>query len=186
MEFAPSNVVLNAILMSRSGQEASWNSRYSGIFYTLNHKGTMLESESAGFGPTSDRNWRFRLADKERQLAGTPPTLVLSWVPHVLTFVAQGAPPYTVAFGSATMAPAARPVDELLRSIDEEQEKGLIVTAKASSVFTLGGEAKLEPPATPFPWKMFMLWSVLLAGVAMLAWMVRNLFYKMNTPSDTP
>lgn len=185
MEFASANVVVNAVLMSRSGQEARWNTRHSGIFYTLKHKGTVLESEPAGFGSTSDRNWRFKLADKERQLAGTPPTLVLSWVPHVLTFVAQGDPPYTVAFGSATIAAAARPVDELLRRIDEEQEKGLIATAKASSVFTLGGEMKLEPPATPFPWKTFMLWTVLLAGVAMLAWMVRRLFKQMGTPGGS-
>ncbi len=186
MEFAQSNVVLNAVLMSRSGQETNWNPRYRGIFYALKYQGTALESEPAVFVTTSDRNWRFKLEDKERYFAATPPTLLLSWVPHVLTFVAQGTPPYTVAFGSARIAAAARPVDELLRSIDEEQEKGLIVKAKASSIFTLGGETKLEPPATPFPWKTFILWSVLLAGVAMLAWMVRNLFYKMNTPSNTP
>ena len=160
--------------------------RYSGIFYTLEHEGTALESEPAKFGTTSDRNWRFKLADKERQLAGNSPTLVLGWMPHVLTFVAQGSPPFTVAFGSATIAAAAHPVDTLLRSIDEEQEKGLIITARASSVFTLGGEVKLEQPATPFPWKTIILWTVLLAGVAMLAWMVRRLFRQIDTPGSSP
>jgi len=186
MEFASSNVVINAVLMSRSAQESDWHMRYSGIFYTLEHEGTALESEPAKFGTTSDRNWRFKLADKERQLAGNSPTLVLGWMPHVLTFVAQGSPPFTVAFGSATIAAAAHPVDTLLRSIDEEQEKGLIITARASSVFTLGGEVKLEQPATPFPWKTIILWTVLLAGVAMLAWMVRRLFRQIDTPGSSP
>lgn len=186
MDFPSSNVVVHAALMSRSAQEVSWRTRHSGIFYMLEHEGAALESEPAVFGMTSDRYWRFRLADKERQLTGNPPILVLGWTPHLLTFVAQGEPPYTVAFGSVTMATAARPVDTLIRSIDEEHKTGLIVPAKASPVFTLGGEVKLEPPATPFPWKTLILWTVLLAGVAMLAWMVRGLFRQMGTPGGSP
>ncbi|MEN8108824.1 MAG: DUF3999 domain-containing protein [Pseudomonadota bacterium] len=185
MDFASSNVVVRAELMSRPTQESDWNARYSGIFYTLDHEGKALESELAVFAKTSDRYWRFRLADQERQLAGSLPTLVLGWMPHVLTFVAEGKPPYTVAFGSATVAAAARPVDALLRSIDEDQEKGLVVPVEPSPVFTLGGDAKLEPPAAPFPWRTLLLWTVLLAGVAMLAWMVRGLFRQMATPGSS-
>ena len=124
----------------------------------------------------------FRLSEQERRLAGSPPTLVLGWIPDVLTFVAEGEPPFTVGFGSATVTAAARPVEALLGSIDEDQEKGLIISAEPSQVFTLGGEAKLEPPAAPFPWRTLLLWIVLLAGVAMLAWMVRGLFLQMGTP----
>lgn len=185
MDFASSNIMVNATLMSRSTRDASWRTRHSGIFYTLEHEGKALKNEPVGFGTTSDRFWRFRLEDKERLLSGSPPTLVLGWMPHLLTFLAQGEPPYTVAFGSATVGMATRPIDTLLSSIDESQEKGLIAPANASAVIVLGGEGKLKPPAAPFPWGTFVLWSVLLAGVVMLAWMVHGLFRQMG-PSDGP
>ena len=181
IDFSLPNVVVHAALMSRPTQEANWESRYSGVFYTLQHNGTALKSEASTFRTATDRYWRFRIADKERQLTGSPPTLELGWVPHLLTFVAQGEPPYTVAFGSATMDAAARPMATLLHSIDEVKEKGLIVPVTASTVFTLGGEIKLQPPEAPFPWRTLVLWTVLLAGVVMLAWMVRGLFRKMAT-----
>ena len=181
MDFALPNVVVHAALMSRPTQVANWETRYSGVFYTLEHDGTALKSDASTFKTTSDRYWRFRIADKERQLTGSPPTLALGWVPHLLTFVAQGTPPYTVAFGSATTDSVARPVDILLRSIDDEQEKELIVPVTASTVFKLGGEIKLQPPEAPFPWRTLVLWIVLLAGVVMLAWMVRSLVRTMGS-----
>ena len=186
MNFVSSNLVVHASLMSRSTADDVWHRRHSGIFYTLEHEGAALKSEPASFKSTSDRYWRFKIADQERRMTGKAPTLLLGWLPHVLTFVAQGDPPYTVAFGNAVMTAAARPVDTLLQGIDEDQEKGLIAEAIASSAFTLGGEGKLQPPAAPFPWRTLVLWTVLLCGIVMLAWMVRRLLRQMGTPGDSP
>ena len=185
MNFKTSNVVVHATLSSRATGDAGWQTRHSGIFYTLEHDGTTLESEPARFKTTSDRYWRFMLADKDRRLPGNAPTLVLGWRPYRLTFVVEGEPPYTVAFGNAALTGAARPVDSLLQEIDEEQEKGLIVAGRTSSVFVLGGKGRLEPPAAPFPWKTTILWVVLVAGIALLAAMVRSLWRKMSIASGS-
>ena len=56
--------------------------------------------------------------------------------------------------------------------IEDRQKRGDIVTGRRSEVFMLGGPRKLEPP---FPWKTWSLWTVLIAGVGLLAWMVRKL-----------
>jgi hypothetical protein len=178
--FATRNVVVEANLLSRATPQARWRNRKRGEFYALERADAVLESGPVEFGVTTDRYWRFQLADREQQLAGGPPTLALGWVAQRLTFVAQGEPPYTVAFGSAVTAPATHPVATLLRTLDDQHEKGLIVPAQAAAVFTLGGEEKLRPPPAPFPWKKFMLWAVLLGGVALLAWMVRGLLRQMN------
>jgi len=183
--FATRNVAVEATLESRATPQDRWRNHYRGEFYSLEQAGTVLESKPVEFGATPDRYWRFRIADRDQRLAGGPPVLTLGWVPQRLTFVAQGEPPYTVAFGSAVTTAAARPVDTLLHTMEEAQEQGLIVPAQASAVFTLGGEEKLQQPAPPFPWKKLALWSVLLAGVALLAWMVRGLFRQMGTPGDS-
>lgn len=185
MRFATPNLVLRASLLSRPTVEDQWKTRHTGIFYSLEHTGAALKSEPARFASTSDRFWRFELADEERQLTGQPLTLLLGWMPHALTFVAQGEPPYTVAFGSAGIDVAARPIDTLLRNIDEDQEMQLIVSVVASSVITLGGEEKLEPPAAPFPWRTVILWAVLLSGIALLALMVRHLARQMGTQGES-
>ena len=49
-------------------------------------------------------------------------------------------------------------------------------------MITIGGEGKLQPPAAPFPWRTLVLWTVLLSGLVMLAWMVRRLVRQMGTP----
>lgn len=185
IDFSYSNVIVRAALMSRPTLKADWRTCYAGIFYSLDYQGKTLESEPAKFIRTSDRHWRFQLADLERQLGGNAPSLSIGWIPHVLTFAAEGKPPYTVAFGSASIAAAARPVDELLRSIDKVQQKSLIIRAKISPVFSLGGEMKLVSPAKPFPWMTLILWTVLLAGIAMLAWMVLNLYRQMSKPGNS-
>ena len=100
------------------------------------------------------------------------------------TFVARGGSPYTVAFGSAVAGLAERPAALLLRDIGSEQDQGLVVAARASPVFTLGGEERRKAPPPPFPWKTWLLWAVLISGVALLALMVRKLWRQLGTPAD--
>jgi hypothetical protein len=185
LKFSVSNVVLHGALMSRPNANRHWRTQQSGAFYHLKHGSTSLVSEPVEFSTTSDRYWRFETVSGQSTLSSTTPDLELGWVPHLLTFVAQGAPPYTVAFGSGTTKPPERPVDLLLRALDEEQAAALVKPARASGVFTLGGESRMAPPPQSFPWKTWVLWGVLLAGVAVLTWMVRQLFRQLGTEKPT-
>ena len=117
---------------------------------------------------------------KEGWPNGGAPALELGWVPHDLTFVAQGEPPYTLAFGSAAIGRSTQPVDALLRLIDKKQESALIQSARVSQRIVLGGEGRLKPPPPPLPWKQWLLWAVLVLGVAFLGWMVRRLMRQLG------
>jgi len=90
----------------------------------------------------SDRYWRLAPEGGSTGDPATAPTLVLGWTPHRLRFVAQGEPPYTVAFGSASSSSATRP---FLGTLEEKKLEGLTVAATASEVFTLGGEDGAAP-----------------------------------------
>lgn len=184
LTFSTRNVVLQGSLASRAPNAERWNYRHMGTFYTLEHDGTQLESEQATFVTTSDRYWRFESKDLRSVSVDTPLTLELGWTPHVLTVVAQGDPPYTVAFGSAAAESAAESVESLLGSISGDQEAALVSSATASDMFTLGGIDKLKPPPPPLPWKEWLLWAVLVLGVAVLAWMVWRLLQKVGSPAD--
>ena len=78
------------------------------------------------------------------------------------------------------MNPSDRPVERLLGDIDVEQQEALIKPAKVIDVVTLGGEDKLKAPPVPMSWRRWMLWAVMLGGVALLGWMVRRLIRQLG------
>jgi len=174
------NAVLRGTLESRNRPEAHWHRRFQGLFYRLEHNGAVLASEPVKIAPTADPHWRLRPAAKEGWPNGPRPALELGWVPHELTFLAQGQPPYTLAFGSATVEAPAQPVDALLKQIDRERQSALIRPARLGQQTPLGGEQRLQPPPPPLPWKQWLLWTVLVLGVGLLGWMVRRLMRQMG------
>lgn len=179
--FQERNAVLEAALFSRPTPDQRWRQRRMVTFYSLEHDGTQVQNAPAEIPSTSDRYWRLETSGGQPWTGG-PPTLELGWVPDLLTGVAQGDAPFTVAFGSATVQAPDRSPNGLLSIIDDERERGLIASAQASDVFTLGGESRLEPPAPPLPWRTWGLWTVLVAGVGLLGWMVWQLSLRVRTP----
>lgn len=177
--FQERNAVLEAALLSRPTPDQRWRQRRVVTFYSLEQDGTQVQNAPAEIPAVSDRYWRLEIAGSEPWTGGAP-TLELGWVPDLLTVVAQGDGPFTVAFGSATVEAADRASNGILGVIDDERGRGLIASAQASGVFTLGGESRLEPPAPPLPWRTWVLWAVLVAGVGLLGWMVRQLARQMR------
>jgi hypothetical protein len=175
--FHERNAVLEAALLSRPTSDQRWRQRRLVTFYSLEHDGTQVQNAPAEIQSVSDRYWRLEIAGGQPWTGG-PPALELGWVPDLLTVVAQGDGPFTVAFGSATVEAADRASNGLLNVINDK--RGLIAAAQASGVFTLGGESRLEPPAPPLPWRTLVLWAVLVAGVGLLGWMVRQLARQMR------
>jgi hypothetical protein len=176
--FDERNTVAAARVLSRPTAEEAWRRRQRATFYSLERDGAALQNEPARVAVTPDRYWRLEFADGEAW-TGQSPTLELAWVPDVLTVVAQGEGPFTVAFGSATVDEADRATDGLLTVLEDERGRALLGSARASDVFALGGDSRLVPPPAPLPWRTWVLWAVLVAGVGLLGWMVRQLVVRV-------
>lgn len=171
---AESNTVAEAVVLSRPGPQSEWRRHFAGRFYSLERTGTFLRNGPAMVSQTTDRYWRLELITGQPALA-RPPSLEIGWVPDLLTVVAQGDAPFTVAFGSATVKAADRTTEGVFRDIDEKQRTTLISPARVLAAITLGGESRLQPPPPPLPWRTWLLSSILVAGVSMLGLMVRRL-----------
>jgi hypothetical protein len=180
LAFPTRNAVVKGALMSRPQANAKWRTHYRGLFYRLEQNGAKLLSERVNIVPTADPYWRFEPSAKADWPTGEAPSLELGWTPHELTFVAQGEPPYTLAYGSAVTGPSMQSVDALLRMIEKQQELDLIQPARVSQRVLLGGKARLTPPPPPLPWKQWILWAILILGVVFLAWMVRRLMKQLG------
>lgn len=170
--FPTGNMVLRGSLQSAREPAGPWHTRHFGVHYSLRRDGALLESAPVELLPGSDRYWRLAPEGGSTGDPLSPPTLALGWTPHQLRFVAQGEPPYTVAFGSATVGAAG----SLLGTLDDGKLEGMRVPATASEVFDLGGTARLQAS----PWRTWVLWGVLVGALVLLGWMVRRLVRQLG------
>jgi hypothetical protein len=186
--FDERNRVLDGRLLSRAAPDGEWALRYTGTFYRLESNGVEVASDPEAIALTPDRYWRFEPAASAGALQ--PVRLEVGWVPHQLLFVSQGDPPFTVAFGSATIDRDAAAGESVRDAIDRASAapgvdaSRLVTPASASGILTLGGPSRLAPAPAPLPWRTWTLWAVLFAGVGVLAWMVWRLTRQMTSPPD--
>ncbi len=182
--FPLQNILISGELSSRSDEKFVWNRKYRGRFYKLlQDDGTLLMSPPVNFVTTDDRYWQFVEVGGGNILDRYTPVLELAWTPYNLTFVAQGEPPYVIAYGSGTVGPLKQTMDPMMLSIYDAEQQVQIKMATTSLSYTLGGIDKLELPPKPLPWRKWLLWFVLITCVVLLAWMVWRLSRQLG---DSP
>lgn len=117
----------------------------------------------------------------------SPVELHVGWAPQRLVFLAQGEGPYTLAFGSASRQTTPLPLESLLSRLGPEaRNRQLIRVAAVGAVHTLGGEQALRPVEAPPPYKQWILWAVLLAGLAIMGWMALKLHRQLTRQAGEP
>ncbi len=178
------NSLADAVLSSRSGKDGDWRVRYRGVFYHLQVSGTRLVTPAIRVPWVRDRHWRLKIAEERSSLGKEMPVLELGWMPHELFFLARGNPPFTLAYGSVRVKKTKQPIAMLLETISNAGEGEFIRTAHMKERTVLGGEAALKALRPAFPWKQWLLWGILIAGVLLLAWMAMHLHRQMNPGTD--
>lgn len=168
-------------LESRPDEKSQWRERWRGESYSIVTERERRVSPPADFGVVADRYWRVRLpADANLQ-----PVLELAYRPVRLRFLAQGAGPYTLAFGSRR-AEAAVPAncEGLLSDLGPEDRAQMLVEGYPGMPRTLGGDVALTPIPEKTPLRLVVLWVVLVAGAGLLVAMALSLLRRLKTPAD--
>jgi hypothetical protein len=169
LELPDANSVVEVELLSRTRMVDSWRAVRSCGFYRLRSEGGELRNGPVPLPVNTDAHWLVRTDPKRGGLGKVSPRLVLEWVPHELVFVARGAAPFYVAYGSFTVDTAAAV------SLDLLPKNLSIVRASLSNPEPLGGDDLLRSPPPPYAWKTAFLWIVLIGGAGLLAWMALRL-----------
>jgi hypothetical protein len=168
LELPDTNTVVEVELLSRTYTTDTWHTVRRCGFYRLKSDGEELRNGPVSVALNTDPHWLLRTNPKSGGLGSVAPHLVVEWVPHEVVFVARGAGPFYVAYGSATADSAAVSLAVLPKNVS-------IAPASLSEPETLGGDVRLSPPPAPYAWKAALLWAVLLAGAGLLAWMAFRL-----------
>jgi uncharacterized protein DUF3999 len=174
------NSALRVAIETRVDESGTWTSRWGGEVYAIVVDGERRVSPPARFAPTTDRYWRVRISSDAS--TPVPPQLELGYRPVRLRFLAQGAGPYTVAFGSRRAAPVTPPSCEgLLGDIRTTEREQLIAEAyPTGSMSALGGEAALRPAPKQTPVRLIVLWGVLIVGAGVLVAMALALIKRIR------
>jgi len=168
------NTVAQVALLSRAQQTDPWRAVVTGTFFRLARAGESdLTNGALAVAENRDRYWKIDVSSAGGGIGPSPPILLAQWIPETLRFLARGAGPYELVFGSAMAGPAETSLSALTAAV--ERDRGVAVKAVATTaepIVEAGGLSKLMP-TPPLPWKKWLLWAVLGAGVlvlAVLAW----------------
>ena len=179
--FQQANSMADAVVESRAGVHLPWVQRTKGLFYRIESDAATLVSDPLAIRMTLDRFWQVTVDASESTIGKEIPQLEIGYRPHDLFFIARGGGPFTLAYGSARVEPSKVKVGALFKGIGKHRPDGLErwVTGDGPPML-LGGLQRLAPPPQPLPKRRIILWSILLAGVLVVAALAWRLARKMS------
>jgi hypothetical protein len=168
----------------RRRQERGWEPVARSVAYRLG--GPRSELVNGDFDGDRQRSGRLRLTidDRSGSPAGKPPALQVGFVPQDLLFLARGDGPYTLAWGAADAPPTDLPIATLLPGYRGGDSLPAVDSQLKITSTDLPPALSGKTPPTPSPYRRWILWGVLLAGLAALALMARSLAAQLRHGRD--
>jgi len=167
-------------IRSRPDEQAQWHERWAGEVYAVTAGNEQRVSPPAEFDAIRDRYWQVAYANDSDALDPAP-ALELGYRPARLRFLAQGAGPYTLAFGSRRAEPA--PVQQCSSLLSDVRGTALDELVSAGSLGDpqiLGGNTALKPLPRQTPVRTMVFWGVLVVGVGLLIAMAMALMKRIK------
>lgn len=193
LELPQANSIAQFQLFARNRSTDPWHPITHGLWYRLNRDGSELLSPPLAIATNADRYWRLKVDQKGGGIGAGEPRLGLGWVAQDLVFSARGEGPFTLAFGNREAKAAAYPIESLVPGYQSDSGTGLGIRAATvmSPPSSIGQNPALQPAAVRTPdesidVKKWILWSCLVVGVLLLAWMAWRLLKQMDVDGAAP
>ena len=179
------NTVVDVQFFAKSADRNDWQFIIRNRLYRLKvAAGDDLTNAAINIPITSSRYWKIQVDAAGGALGSGLPVLDAGWLPDEVIFVARGPTPFRVLYGNAR--PAARGL-QTASLVGLRQDTTLPLEprpARLGAEKVIGGELQLKPPVLEPDWRRWVLWSVLILGVAALATMAWRLSRSVNNTHD--
>ncbi|WP_416269160.1 DUF3999 domain-containing protein (plasmid) [Burkholderia cepacia] len=157
------NTVARATLQSRADAQAPWRDVTGAVLFRLQGKAGEQRNPPLEFAAnTTDRTWRIVVDMRNGGFGSGQPAVVIGWHPAALTFVARGAPPFTLGVGDASLVSSAVGRDALLVGMAPEVRPARVGAALPVSAVTPAPAADTDAP------RRYVLWGALVVAVGVL------------------
>jgi len=168
------NTVIDAEILARADPKDSWQQVTKGGFYRLQSTDGELRNGAVKIDLTPWRYWLVRVLRPAASESSGAPRLEVQWRASEVLFLARGAGPYTMAYGSGSTMGAAASLASLPNSVAPE-------SATLGSPAILGGESRLKTSFAVNGWRNGSLWITLIAALAALGWMAYRLTRELQS-----
>jgi uncharacterized protein DUF3999 len=172
------NTIVPVQFLSRGKTEDIWRPVTRAVVYRLNQRGRELVSPEISIGMNSHRYWLLRVDPAAGGIGSGSLMVRAGWTPREIVFTARGAGPFRLAYGNSRAQAGSFGIETLVPGWRTDQEPQMSV-ASTGPVQELAGESVARQRIDLKKWG---LWSALLAGVAVLAWMAWRLSKQMQRP----
>lgn len=184
------NTVAQVQFLTRARVDDAWRPAASAIAYRLKGANGDIVNPDIVVGSLTERHWLLKVDQKGGGLGAGEAKLEIGWVPHEVVFAARGEAPFNLAFGNEKSKPGALPVASVL----PKRPDGESLVAQPARLGAVSGSAE-EPGLFSEPGRFaqrlierrdvrkWLLWSALVAGVLLLAWMAFRLMGDMGKRS---
>jgi hypothetical protein len=169
------NTTVAVRLYARRTEREPWRELARTVAYRLRRANEDLLSPPIPICCTADRFWRVAFDQRGGGIGQGEPRVELAWTAQQGIFVARGAGPYSLAYGNADIAPSSFAVTDLLPGYRPDQYPSFPEAGFDTPI--------ARPPANPDvapDWRSIGLWSVLVAGVMLLAAMAWRLLGQLR------
>lgn len=174
----PNSIVRAEILIPVSGAR-KWRPVAEGRIYDLALPGSgNLASKPISVPPTPERHWKVRIGEAGGGIGRGVPRLEVSWIPSEVVFLTRGKGPFKLLYGNADATSLALTPGAILNPMgSQDASHGSLQPGRATleAAQLLGGPMRLTPAAPAPDWRRWILWTVLLLGVGVLALMAWRL-----------
>ena len=173
LQLAPGTLVAPVRLQGRNRSDEPWRELGSSVFYRLERGAQVSTSPPLALRATA-RFVRVLPDARAAALDAGPTRLVVQAQLASLVFATQGNPPYTLWAGADKAAMSALPAATLVPALEDERARfGRATLGEWSEVAAVARAADQQKRLAALrPW---LLWTVLLAGVAGLGFVVWRL-----------
>lgn len=180
LRMAAGTRVVPARVQGRTAADEAWRDLVSTVFYRLERTGDASRSPPVDLRATV-RYLRLLPDPRAATLDAAQTQLVVQAQLASLVFAAQGQAPYQLQAGASRAPNGALPIATLVPALDDERARfGRARLGPWSEVEAVArAEENAQRIAALRPW---LLWAVLIAGVAALAFMVWRLARGSATP----
>jgi len=172
------NTVVPVQLFSRNDLKGKWMPQSGAVAYRLKQGGRELTSPALILGARPDRYWLLTLNMKGGGIGAGDLGVNAGWIPRELIFTARGTVPFRLAYGNARAEASALNEDAMVPGLRSDHPPR-IPLVDTGSPQKLAGMSATNAPVNVKKW---VLWGVLLAAVALLAWMAWKLAGQMSRP----
>jgi hypothetical protein len=178
------NSVANVEFLLPVPETRNWRGVVAGQVYDLGVPGSSdLVNPPLPVASPAEQRWRVRIGKAGGGIGHGVPRLEVSWTPSEVLFLARGNGPYQLLYGNAAATALSLDPGALLNPIgtsDPARRRFVPNPATLEATHVLGGVQRLRP-VTPTPdWKRWILWAVLVMGVAALGSMAWKLSKSMS------